>query len=290
MKPQEPRIFKYFLGDREALILERRVLNALILSSSLLATLLFFEALAFHEQNALVLSLLATSILWGVYLYSKSSQKTDWPLWIYLSAIGLIILADRFFVGGFAGLSLLILVAISGTIPLITRKDQLKIAAFLLIFFFIVICALTAIYWQRIPAAPPYRKDLMVQIIEAGVLVACLFSVAYLAISNYRHEKNLALSLNRELNRKNESLEKSNRELELAYKEINTLRGLLPTCSYCKKIRPDNIRPNESINWVPIERYIEQHTDAVFSHGICPECLKEHFGEEMYNKVFTRPG
>jgi hypothetical protein len=290
MKPLEPRIFQYFLGSREALTLERRVLNALILSSSLLATLLFVEALAFHYQKALVLSLLATSVLWGIYLYSKSTQKTDWPLWIYLSASVLIILADRFFVGRYAGLSLLIIVAISGTIPLITRKDQLKIAAFLLFLFFVVICFLTAIYWHRIPVATPYRKDLLVQLIEAGVLVACLFSVSYLAISNYRYEKNLVLSLNSELSGKNESLEKSNRELELAYKEIKTLRGLLPTCSYCKKIRPDNVRPNESSTWVPIERYIEQNTDAFFSHGICPECLKEHFGEEMYNKVFTSSG
>ena len=87
---------------------------------------------------------------------------------------------------------------------------------------------------------------------------------------------------------KNMLLEKSNRELELTYKEIKTLRGLLPTCSYCKKIRPENIGPNESRSWVPIERYIEQRTDASFSHGVCPECTKTHFGEEMHDKVFNK--
>lgn len=289
MKTQEPYIFQYILGDRETFPLERRVLNALILASSLLATLLVIEALVFHYQKALVLSLLASSIFWGIYFYSKNTKKTDWPLWAYLTASGLIILADRFLVGGYAGLALLILVAISGTIPLITRRDQLKIAVFLLTIFFVVICVLTVIYWHRIPTGTPYRKDLLVQLIEAGVLVACLFSVAYLAISSYRREKNLVSSLNRELNSKNESLEKSNRELNLAYKEIKTLRGLLPTCSYCKKIRPDNVLPNEPSNWIPIERYIEQHTDAFFSHGICPECLIEHFGEEMHKKVFIEP-
>ena len=287
METQEPRIFQYLLGDREIFPLERRVLNALILASSVLATLLVIEALAFQYQKGLVLSLMATFILWGIYLYSKSTKKSDWPLWIYLTASGLIILADRFFVGGYAGLALLILVAISGTIPLITRKDQLKTAVLLLMIFFVVICVLTTFYWQHIPAATPYRRDLMVQLIEAGVLVTCLFSVAYLAISSYRHEKNMATSLNRELDKKNKSLEKSNRELALAYKEIKTLRGLLPTCSYCKKIRPENVLPREPSNWIPIEHYIEQHTDASFSHGICPECVIEKFGEEMYQKVFT---
>ena len=216
LRTKEPRIFQYFLGDREIFPLERRVLNALILASSLLASLLVVEALAFHYKNALVLSLLAACTLWGIYLYSKTTKKADWPLWIYLTASGLIILADRFFVGGHAGLALLILVAISGTIPLITRRDQLKIAVSLLIIFFIVICVLTANYWHHIPAVTPDKKNLLVQLIEASVLITCLFSVAYLAISSYRHEKTMATSLNQALNEKNLSLEESNRQLELA--------------------------------------------------------------------------
>jgi PAS domain S-box-containing protein len=55
--------------------------------------------------------------------------------------------------------------------------------------------------------------------------------------------------------------------------EIKTLKGIIPICSYCKKIRDDK----ES--WQQLEAYISQHSEAVFSHGICPKCLKEHFGE-----------
>lgn len=53
-------------------------------------------------------------------------------------------------------------------------------------------------------------------------------------------------------------------------REVSELRGILPTCSYCKRIRDDNER------WIPIERYIEKRSEAAFSHGICPDCYAKH--------------
>ena len=50
---------------------------------------------------------------------------------------------------------------------------------------------------------------------------------------------------------------------------VKVLGGLLPICSHCKRIRqPDG-------TWVPVERYVHQHSEADFSHGICPECRQE---------------
>lgn len=59
--------------------------------------------------------------------------------------------------------------------------------------------------------------------------------------------------------------------LKTAFTEIKTLRGLLPICSHCMKIRDD------SGIWNKIEAYISQHSQAEFTHGICPECIKEHY-------------
>ncbi len=59
-------------------------------------------------------------------------------------------------------------------------------------------------------------------------------------------------------------------ELEKALAEIKTLRGIIPICSYCKKIR------DEEGSWNQLERYISRHSEAAFSHGICPECMKKH--------------
>jgi DNA-binding response OmpR family regulator len=56
------------------------------------------------------------------------------------------------------------------------------------------------------------------------------------------------------------------RELEDALSRVKQLQGLLPICSYCKKIRDDQNY------WHQVESYVGKHTDARFSHGICPEC------------------
>jgi len=62
-------------------------------------------------------------------------------------------------------------------------------------------------------------------------------------------------------------------ELKLALERIKTLKGLVPICASCKKIRDDRGY------WNQLEEYIEAHSDAVFSHGLCPECQKR-FEEE----------
>lgn len=59
-------------------------------------------------------------------------------------------------------------------------------------------------------------------------------------------------------------------ELQTALSEIKTLRGLLPICMNCHKIR------TEQGAWNKLETYISRHSDAKFSHGICPECFEKH--------------
>lgn len=57
-------------------------------------------------------------------------------------------------------------------------------------------------------------------------------------------------------------------ELQLALEQIKTLRGIVPICASCKKIRDDQGY------WEQVDAYLARHTEAQFSHGICPECLK----------------
>ena len=66
----------------------------------------------------------------------------------------------------------------------------------------------------------------------------------------------------KELKNLNESLQKS-------IEEIKKLRGIIPICSYCHKIR------NEEGSWDQLEAYICSHSSAEFSHGICPECFEK---------------
>lgn len=70
-----------------------------------------------------------------------------------------------------------------------------------------------------------------------------------------------------------EKLLNKNDKLQKAIDEIKTLRGIIPICSYCRKIRDDKGA------WEVIEAYISNHSEAQFSHGICPECYKKETEE-----------
>ena len=62
-------------------------------------------------------------------------------------------------------------------------------------------------------------------------------------------------------------------DLQATMEEVKTLRGIIPICSSCKKIRSD------AGIWHQIEVYIHDHSEAEFSHSICPECMKELYPE-----------
>lgn len=79
--------------------------------------------------------------------------------------------------------------------------------------------------------------------------------------------------------RKHHETERENliRDLQEALANVKTLRGLLPMCAGCKKIRDDKNY------WVMVETYIEQHSDATFTHGYCPDCARKYFPNTKIN-------
>jgi AmiR/NasT family two-component response regulator len=86
------------------------------------------------------------------------------------------------------------------------------------------------------------------------------------------------------LRRANDALHRRARELKEALTKIKTLRGLIPMCAYCKKIRSDKGY------WQQLEEYLTEHSEADFTHGICPECL-DKMGMEVTPVVDnTEPG
>jgi DNA-binding NtrC family response regulator len=60
-------------------------------------------------------------------------------------------------------------------------------------------------------------------------------------------------------------------ELDAARREAQTLRSILPVCSYCKKIR------DHAGRWLALERYMDREAGVAVSHGLCPECEQRHF-------------
>jgi hypothetical protein len=74
------------------------------------------------------------------------------------------------------------------------------------------------------------------------------------------------------------SVEELNRQLEgrveTVMTDLRVLRGLLPICASCKRIRDDGGY------WAQLEDYITVHSEAVFSHGLCPECIERLYPDD----------
>ena len=66
-------------------------------------------------------------------------------------------------------------------------------------------------------------------------------------------------------------LRRLNAELQAALDKVKVLSGLIPICAGCKKIRDDKGF------WADLEHYVSEHSDATFSHGLCPDCIKKYF-------------
>lgn len=76
-------------------------------------------------------------------------------------------------------------------------------------------------------------------------------------------------------------LRRTSADLAEALTHIKTLRGLLPICSHCKGVR------NDTGYWQTVESYVKAHSDADFSHSICPKCLKEHH-PNIYERLHVK--
>jgi len=65
------------------------------------------------------------------------------------------------------------------------------------------------------------------------------------------------------------------RELQEALLEVKTLRGIIPICMHCHKVRRDDTA------WERIEKYVSEHSQATFSHGLCPECHTRYYPRQV---------
>lgn len=97
------------------------------------------------------------------------------------------------------------------------------------------------------------------------MVLQIIISLSFILLNTERFEKDLMLAQS--------SLESNVRQLVTALEEVKTLRGILPICANCKKIRDD------SDNWVQMEVYVRDRTEADFSHGICPDCMTKLYPE-----------
>ena len=139
--------------------------------------------------------------------------------------------------------------------------------------------------WLRLDYTPIYKRKIFWIIIAA--ITGFIFSIIGFIVFWNRslqkevrkktHEIQVAHDqLEVRVEERTKELSLTNKDLKEALEKIKELKGLIPICSTCKKIRDD------SGYWNQIENYIESHTDAFFSHGICPDCSEKLYGKEKW--------
>jgi K+-sensing histidine kinase KdpD len=116
------------------------------------------------------------------------------------------------------------------------------------------------------PEYLPVAERKLVVFLVVGVIVSWLSG-------ELRHLRWEAVGLAAQRNESLESLQQTLAERDAALERVQLLSGLLPICAACKKIR------DEEGNWQQIESYISKHSEAKFSHGMCPACGKQYYGE-----------
>ncbi|MCI5209554.1 MAG: hypothetical protein D3910_12370 [Candidatus Electrothrix sp. ATG2] len=116
--------------------------------------------------------------------------------------------------------------------------------------------------------------------ISVAIVTVTLFLSGYIIINSLK-EMNKRLAAEKELNQYKEELEElveqRTEKLQEAMSKVKILSGFLPICASCKKIRDDKGY------WNQIESYIRDHSEAEFSHGICPDCAKTLY-PDLYAK------
>lgn len=130
----------------------------------------------------------------------------------------------------------------------------------------------------------PGAAQLLSSPLHWNVYIMCFitfFMVTCTSIISYRQA---IQKLIENVNCQREELKQKNMDLQQALNEISTLQGILPICSFCKKVR------NDKGYWEQVDIYIHKNTLADISHSICPECVHKYYPEIQKEIPTKEPG
>ncbi|MEW6521242.1 MAG: hypothetical protein AB1461_17720 [Thermodesulfobacteriota bacterium] len=112
---------------------------------------------------------------------------------------------------------------------------------------------------QYLPPLPPVQASIVDGVLLLFIMFPALYFFFFRPLDQHMKQRQQAEA------EKDRLIE----ELHKAFSEVKTLRGIVPICASCKKIRDDKGF------WQQVEVYVSAHSDALFSHGICPECVEK---------------
>lgn len=248
------------------------MLNCIITFAIIFLTLL--GTLAFVQQNYILgsVDVIFASLLAGTLLFLRKKKKQK-----VVSAVTTVI----------SGIFFLFLIAFGGvdntayvwlfTYPLVSIFLLGAGVGTVTSLTFLGMAVVVFVVGHHVALFASYSTNLILRIVPTYMTIY-LFA---LVMEKTREIVQKRLETSRsELERSLGELEKSYQEkeklladLQASNREIRILQGILPICSHCKKIRDDDG------NWLQFESYVRDHSDADFSHGLCPECRAQLYPE-----------
>jgi hypothetical protein len=224
-----------------------------------------------------VLSLLGVAVLWTVYYVGREAAflSTVQRSVVSLLAVGLLVLSTRHVIQQVYQVPKIKRLVGAGAFFIILSESGRLLRKVALV--------------QDVPLTHWFTTSMahMAAVAQyTGILF--LFASFFLCIFQTEAAKRRLAQETRDLAREieerkraEEEREKTIIELREALENIKTLRGIIPICAGCKKVRDDQGY------WHQVEAYVRDHSDAEFSHGLCIECAKEFYPEEAAEILST---
>jgi hypothetical protein len=256
-------------GDPETVRLENRIVNAIwsqVIGCVILGTI---TNLILNNPIDQMLGSLTALFLSSVSYVSSRVFKVH----LYTSLFGILgfiglIAVFWFSSGGIVGswpYTLFILMVTT----VIIGPARYKVAVISLVF---LVCFLLIFMEYKHPSWVVHYQSYKQQFFDMAVfLCMCLLivtTIVHIVFVQYIREKKANELLLSETIRDKEKIEK-------AFLEIKQLQGIIPICAACKRVR------NDKGYWEQVEHYIHEHSDARFSHGMCPECIKKLYHKDV---------
>lgn len=247
--------------------LEGRATNAACLVSTAVVLVILVElAWVGAARVNLVVVGAATAVLAGLYVAGRFMRQTAWVSWCYLLTSYSLVLYDWNWVGAQHGLALPIFICMAAVLPIILRQGQIRVGYATLALLAAGLWGILLGFPEKFPMVPPSRMAAPEKLFEVSVLAIGLTALTYHTKVSFLRRRHEVVVLNGEL-------ERQNGRLREALAEVKTLRGIVPICAHCKRVR------NDQGFYESVEKYMSRHSELEFSHGFCPECAKRYYGD-----------
>lgn len=266
------RTFLVFLWDRvfsKKFILERRIFNIIILGSmtASLLTTVYNVIIKIPIQQTFIS---AICFLFSCYIFILSEKKGNWrklSKWLICFFPVALIVAWFYADGSSGSVPFFLFLVCTGGVLMLKRNR--------LIFILLVLMGIgVSLFIERqypgmVQGYITHQQRFYDVVIGMFLCIIINTIIVFTVFDQYKKEQKQSDAL-----LKQSIIDKN--KLEDALGEIKTLKGIVPICSNCKKIRDDEGY------WNILEAYIQKHSDASFSHSICPECSDKFYGEENW--------